>query len=388
MKKKVMNIKPQEVTENGERSVRYKGSDGKFHNIAAGSQGSQQGSTPTDAQTEQSVVVGNVTIENDKPTITVDELIADRFYKIDSDNGGCLVATSMEMVETAETVPARGVREELTIRVIGNSKMGFDSKVVETVTLDEQEHWVLTLSGWAVNPVMTLLSDRDTLKQLTLNHQELFEDFLNYTQLGSATYDNHGNYFGSFTQTEDGWIICDKDVVGRNATLTLAINLGMGAFEKYVYKTFRLTNYAATIGTSFEFKESNGKLVMVNKTGDIIWGFSVFKLTGVLGTLVSYADETHALRVEQNSTYYWNSPNNGDKLLLESAHPSVHINKWINEEYYIDETVNFTNGEESVMLEFLSFPDPSKSCGYAPYMIVNGVPRGLSVYYQNSHGGF
>ena len=42
MKHKVMNIKPQEVTENGERTVRYKGSDGKFHNIAAGSQGSQQ----------------------------------------------------------------------------------------------------------------------------------------------------------------------------------------------------------------------------------------------------------------------------------------------------------------------------------------------------------
>ena len=370
-----MNIRPQEVTENGERTVRYKGSDGKFHNIAAGSQGSQHGTTQTDAQTEQSVVVGSVAIENDKPTITVDELLADRFYKIDSDNGGCLIATSME-------------DGELALRIIGNSKMGFDSKVVETVTLDEQEHWVLTLSGWAVNPVMTLLSDRDTLKQLTLNHQELFEDFLNYTQLGSATYDNHGNYFGSFTQTEDGWIICDKDVVGSNATLTLAIDLGMGGIERKIFKTFRLTNYAATIGTSFEFKESNGKLVMVNKTGDIIWGFSVFKLTGVLGTLVSYADETHALRVEQNSTYYWNSPNNGDKLLLESAHPSVHINKWINEEYYIDETINFTNGEESVMLEYLSFPDPSKSCGYAPYMIVNGVPRGLSVYYQNSHGGF
>ena len=34
MKKKVMNIRPQEVTENGEHTVRYKGSDGKFHNIA------------------------------------------------------------------------------------------------------------------------------------------------------------------------------------------------------------------------------------------------------------------------------------------------------------------------------------------------------------------
>ena len=34
MKKKVMNIRPQEVTENGERSVQYKGSDGKFHSVA------------------------------------------------------------------------------------------------------------------------------------------------------------------------------------------------------------------------------------------------------------------------------------------------------------------------------------------------------------------
>ena len=29
-----MNIRPQEVTENGERSVQYKGSDGKFHSVA------------------------------------------------------------------------------------------------------------------------------------------------------------------------------------------------------------------------------------------------------------------------------------------------------------------------------------------------------------------
>ena len=34
MKKKVMNIRPQEVTVDGERSVQYKGSDGKFHGIA------------------------------------------------------------------------------------------------------------------------------------------------------------------------------------------------------------------------------------------------------------------------------------------------------------------------------------------------------------------
>ena len=39
MKQKVMNIRPQEVTENGERSVRYKGSDGKMHGISAGGNG-------------------------------------------------------------------------------------------------------------------------------------------------------------------------------------------------------------------------------------------------------------------------------------------------------------------------------------------------------------
>ena len=41
MKKKVMNIRPQEVTQGGERSVQYKGSDGKMHGIApAGNGGS------------------------------------------------------------------------------------------------------------------------------------------------------------------------------------------------------------------------------------------------------------------------------------------------------------------------------------------------------------
>ena len=47
MKKKVMNIKPQEVTENGERSVRYKGSDGKMHEVA--SAGGGGGSAPSPA---------------------------------------------------------------------------------------------------------------------------------------------------------------------------------------------------------------------------------------------------------------------------------------------------------------------------------------------------
>ncbi len=35
MKKKIMNIKPQEVTTDGRTSVRYKGSDGKMHSLAS-----------------------------------------------------------------------------------------------------------------------------------------------------------------------------------------------------------------------------------------------------------------------------------------------------------------------------------------------------------------
>ena len=37
--KTFINIQPQEVTEGGERSVRYKGSDGKMHGISASDSG-------------------------------------------------------------------------------------------------------------------------------------------------------------------------------------------------------------------------------------------------------------------------------------------------------------------------------------------------------------
>ena len=71
MKKKVMNIRPQEVTENGERSVRYKGSDGKMHDIAAGNGESDGGST---AQS------GNIVLEimygDDNRIFTTEQLVA------------------------------------------------------------------------------------------------------------------------------------------------------------------------------------------------------------------------------------------------------------------------------------------------------------------------
>lgn len=53
MKKKFMNIRPQEVTENGERSLQYKGSDGKMHGISAAGNG---GDT---AQSKSYAIVNN-----------------------------------------------------------------------------------------------------------------------------------------------------------------------------------------------------------------------------------------------------------------------------------------------------------------------------------------
>ena len=38
-KKRILNIRPQEVTIDGERSVQYKGSDGKMHEVASAAQG-------------------------------------------------------------------------------------------------------------------------------------------------------------------------------------------------------------------------------------------------------------------------------------------------------------------------------------------------------------
>ena len=67
MKKKVMNIRPQEVTENGERSVRYKGSDGKFHSVAPDNGG---------GSTAPSNIVLEVNFADDGKVVTAEELVA------------------------------------------------------------------------------------------------------------------------------------------------------------------------------------------------------------------------------------------------------------------------------------------------------------------------
>ena len=72
--KRILNIRPQEVTENGERSVRYKGSDGKMHDIAAGSGGA--GEPAASPATAQSNIVLEYNFADDGKTITAEELVA------------------------------------------------------------------------------------------------------------------------------------------------------------------------------------------------------------------------------------------------------------------------------------------------------------------------
>ena len=82
-----MNIRLQEVTVDGERSVQYKGSDGKMHNIAAGNGESDGGST---AQEPIFIFINNETINKmvngevleSSPEELIESVLANPFTKI------------------------------------------------------------------------------------------------------------------------------------------------------------------------------------------------------------------------------------------------------------------------------------------------------------------
>ena len=134
---------------------------------------------------------------------------------------------------------------------------------------------------------------------------------------------------------------------------------------------------------SFKFKEVNDKLVMEETSGDIIWGFSVFKLTGVLGTLVSYADEAHVRKVNWNQ---WLEPANGAKIILFGEDSYIDVYSTISDSVYIDESVEL-NGKGYFLLEYLCLPDESMPSGYSCFVVVNGKPSVLTQKERNTHGG-
>ena len=71
-KQRVMNLKVQEVVTNGRRAVRYKGSDGKMHDLAS-SENESTASEPVNAHTEQTILIVD-TRESNIPSS--DEVIA------------------------------------------------------------------------------------------------------------------------------------------------------------------------------------------------------------------------------------------------------------------------------------------------------------------------
>ena len=68
-----MNIRPQEVTQGGERSVQYKGSDGKMHGISAGGIGGGNAQSQDVHLKDAFVIYRNNMANNAR------KMIADRF---------------------------------------------------------------------------------------------------------------------------------------------------------------------------------------------------------------------------------------------------------------------------------------------------------------------
>ena len=74
MKKRVLNIKPQEVTTDGRTSVRYKGSDGKMHSLAssANENGVGEPVATSPATVQEPLVIDT----REQVSVTSDEVIA------------------------------------------------------------------------------------------------------------------------------------------------------------------------------------------------------------------------------------------------------------------------------------------------------------------------
>ena len=356
--KKVMNIKPQEVTDNGERSVRYKGSDGKYHNIAAGSQ--QNSPSP---QQEQSLAVGEVN-EN---VITLNELQEDRIYEITTQQGSCLLVTSEE-------------DEEMAMQIINGSD-GAEFPIVESITQNEQEQWIITLNSDLSDVSMTLLSDKDAMKAMVSNHKKLLEEFLNYdvlaslkrldndAEVGNATYDN-GN---------GAYIICSESQVDRNATLTLVAELTENGRKSTVIKTFKLRDWAADLG-SFAFQYKGGNMLL--SVPQTMTSFTVFRLAGVLGTVVDFVNDPKINIIDNVGFTRIDQPENGYRAIVKDGEVTdLRFCKTLNDDYMVNEILTNYLVKGPNLVEFLQLEDSQANGGSVCYAIINGKPYMLNAFY-------
>ena len=359
MKKKVMNIKPQEVTENGERSVRYKGSDGKFHNIVAGS----QQNTPS-SNTQQSVEVGEVS-EN---VIMLEQLQENSIYEITTQQGSCLLVTSLENGEMAMQI------------IKGND--GAELPIVESIAQDEQERWVITLDSDATGVSMSLLSDKDAMKAMVDNHQKLLEEFLNYdvlaslkrleedAEIGSATYDS-GN---------GAYIICSEEQIDRNATLTLVAELTDNGRKSTVIKTFKLRDWVADLG-SFAFQGKAGNLILT--VPQTMTSFTVFRLGGVLGTVVDYVNDPKINIIDNVGFTRIDQPENGYRAIVKDGEVTdLRFCTTLNDDYMVNEIVTDHLVKGPNLVEFVQLEDATAQGGSVCYAIINGRPYSLTPFYN------
>ena len=359
MKKKVMNIRPQEVTENGERTVRYKGSDGKFHNIAAGS----QQNTPS-SNTQQSVEVGEVS-EN---VIVLEQLQENRIYEITTQQGSCLLVTSSE-------------NDEMAMQII-NGNDGAELPLVESIAQDEQERWVITLDSDATGVSMSLLSDKDAMKAMVGNHQKLIEEFLNYdvlaslkrleddAEIGSATYDS-GN---------GAYIICSEEQIDRNATLTLVAELTDNGRKSTVVKTFKLRDWVADLG-SFAFQGKAGNLILT--VPQTMTSFTVFRLGGVLGTVVDYVNDPKINIIDNVGFTRIDQPENGYRAIVKDGEVTdLRFCTTLNDDYMVNEIVTDHLVKGPNLVEFVQLEDATAQGGSVCYAIINGKPYSLTPFYN------
>lgn len=359
MKKKVMNIKPQEITENGERSVRYKGSDGKYHNIAAG-----KNPTGNPALEHLTMEVGEVS-EN---VITLEQLEEDRIYEISTQQGNCLLVTSSE-------------GGEMAVSII-NANDGAELPLVESITQDEQEQWVITLDSDATGVSMSLLSDSDAMMAMVSNHQKLLEEFLNYdvvaslkrleedAEIGSATYDsNNGAY-----------IICSEEQIDRNATLTLVAELTDNGRKSTVIKTFKLRDWTADLG-SFAFQRKSGNLLLT--VPQTMTSFTVFHLTGVLGTVVDYVNDPKIDIIDNVGFTRIEQPGNGYRAIVKDGEVTdLRFFVTLNDDYMVNQILTDHLAKGPNLVEFVKLEDATAQGGFACYAIINGKPYALTPFYN------
>ena len=362
MKKKVMNIKPQEVTENGERSVRYKGSDGKFHNIAAGSASSNA---------QQSVEVGEV----NGTSITLDEILPDRFYELNTQMGSCLIVTSLD-------------DDQLAINITGNSRDAMDYRIINSIWENEQGKWIVDLDESATDISLMLLSEHDAIKTLVGNHQQLFEQFLNYDVLASVKRIENDVDLGS-AQWDEGngaYIICADNQIGRFATLTLVAEMNDNGWKSTVIKTFRLSNWRANF-SGFEFMNKGGNLIL--SVPESMTSFTVFRLSGILGTVEEYMEQpkVDVLSGGSGSVHVYEPTNGYRAVVTECEDATITVHKTLSDDYAVLGSVNLFEYKGAYHIEYLEFQEPNSDYqnGFSSYLLVNGRPYRLTIQYLGNH---